>query len=169
MGDEAQADAEIYAHAPDLSLIALAKDALPLSNFFTVEKIAACQRFIEEARNNFFVISAADIECMRAIVENASFFTDYPGFYHKISQPLGNIKGQADAFGYLFISRLCEYLFEYCEALLSVPERNQKDLNTLIKLFEALQHAFDHKMVDTNHALELQLNITIELIRKIRR
>ncbi len=144
----------VYAYAPDYALRKLI-GPMPLSDIFTPEKIAACQKILDDAKASFFETSSADMEFIRVML-NGSDENHQQGF-RQLFEPLANIKGQADVFGFPLISSLCKYLIEYTEEGAEQAVLAAKNQLIIQRLSEALQKAFDERVVDAGGALEREL------------
>jgi len=149
-----------YDPAPHLKSL-IGESAL-LAAIFSPEKIAACQKLVEDAQNNFFFTSRADMEAIDSLEKDATLVENYPEFCKRIFQPLSNIKGQADAFGFSLIRRLCHYLLEYCESAAPSNRMSSMDRFITTKLIEALRRAFQERMTDAGGAIETELVAVID-------
>jgi hypothetical protein len=155
-----------YAYMPDPSLKELIGKCTLLADIFTSEKIAACQKLINDARNSFFNSAVADMHVIKSASQKHHSVGDYKSLCRILYQPVCNIKGQAEAFGFSMIGRVCKYLIEYCEGKHFGNGTVAKDMFIMTKLVEALERAFEEKIVDSGGAIERELIAIVELARK---
>jgi chemotaxis protein histidine kinase CheA len=136
-----------------------------LEKLFTKEKIEACQEMIDTAKASFFDAAQADMDAINVLSKDKKFENDNPGFCRQLYRPVRNIRGQAKIFGFPLIDRICGYLEEYCESSASSQKMTARDVFLIGKLVEALQRAFEQKIVDEGGAIEKELIDTIEKAR----
>ncbi len=156
----------VHAYAPDQSLRELIGKSTALTDIFTQEKIAACQKLVDDAKGSFFDTVQPDIDIISNLAADKAFADDYQELCKRLFQPVSNIKGQADAFGFSLIARVCKYLIEYCDSSPSAKRMTAKDIFIITKLVEALRTAFQERIMDAGGAMERELVSIIELVRK---
>lgn len=167
MSPKAESDPNVvYAYEPDRSLSDLVGRSTVLTDIFTKEKIAACQKLVEDAKSSFFETSREDMLAIEKLAKSKVLEKDYQEFCKQLFHPATHIKGQAEVFGFSLISKVCKYLIDYCEESASVQRVTARDVIIIGKLVEALQKAFNEKIVDTGGALEKELVSIVELARK---
>lgn len=153
------------AYEPDRSLRDLIGQDVSLTDIFTKEKIANCQKMVDEAKGSFFENSKQDVLAVIALSKKKELQKNFPEFCSRLFQPICNIKGQAELFGFSLIAQVCRYLLEYCENSNS-STMTSKDVLIVDKLVEALARAYDDKIIDAGGALESELKSIVELARK---
>src|SRR5579872_3177179 len=132
----------IYAYEPDQTLRELIGQSTLLSDIFTEEKIEACQKRVDAARISFFTASQRDMEAIDKVAKSKALTDNCEEACREIFQPVSNIKGQAEVFGFSLIARICRYLIEYCESNPSRKSLTARDMFIVTKLIEALRRAF---------------------------
>lgn len=164
---KAKSDANIvYAYEPDQTLRQLIGKSTILADIFTKEKIAACQKLVDDAKSSFFDTAQPDMDTISALVKNKALTNNYQELCKQLFQPLSNIKGQAEVFGFPLITRVCKYLIEYCESSASAKSMAARDIFIITKLVEALRRAFQEKIVDAGGTIERELISVVEQARK---
>ncbi len=168
MNQETDGDNVTYAHyEPEPALRTLIGKFIHLSDIFTQEKIDACQKLIDDAKALFFEISLPDIAIItNDLIKGKSSSNNRQEICKILFQPVSNIKGQAEIFGFPLIARICNYLIEYCEESYHSQNMTMKDIFIITKLEEALLRAFHQKIVDSDGAMEKELVSIIEQARK---
>lgn len=152
-----------YAIEPDYSLKSLIGKSVALTDIFTKEKIERCQKIVDDAKASFFDTSAKDMAVISKVT-SGEMIKDPKALCTMLFQPVSNIKGQAEAFGFPLITRVCKYLIKYCEKSAGQAKPfSKKDEFIILKLVEALEHAFNNKIMDTGGAIEKELISIIEL------
>lgn len=157
---------DAFAYEPDRSLRDLIGKDTVLSDIFTKEKIENCQKLVDEAKKSFFDTSQKDMDTITSLIAKKEFATNYLELCNLLFQPINNIKGQAELFGYSLIARVCKYLIEYCEESKSNKNMSAKDVFVVGKLVEALVRAFNEKIIDSGGVLEKELMTVVEMARK---
>lgn len=156
----------VYAYEPDQTLREMIGKSTQLADIFTKEKIAACQKLVDDAKQSFFDTAQADMDTMSGLVKNKARADNYQEFCRQLFQLANNIKGQAEVFGFPLITRVCKYLTEYTESGASANRMTARDIFIIIKLVEALHRAFQEKIVDAGGAIEKELIWAVEQARK---
>lgn len=154
----------VYAYPADRTLRDLIGKSTALSDIFTEEKIKACQKLVDEAKSEFFNTAQDDMNTIIGLVDNKVFDDNYRELCKELFQPLSNIKGQAEVFGFSLIARICKYLIEFCEKSSDVEQTTVKDIFIITKLVEALQKSFSAKIIDSGGVLEKELVLIIEQV-----
>lgn len=156
----------VYAYEPDQTLKELIGKSTIMADIFTKEKIAACQKLIEDAKKSFFDTAKPDMDMISTLAMDKKSPEDYRGFCKQLFTPVTNIKSQANVFGFPLISSVCKYLLEYAEIGIA-NKLTLRDTFLIDKLIEALQRAFEQKIVDAGGAIEKELVSIVEQARKM--
>jgi hypothetical protein len=154
----------IYAYEPDTRLKELV-GAMSVAELFTKEKIAACQKKLDTAKESFFETAKPDMAAIDALAKGSGASAqEYQNLCRGIIIPVHNIKGQAEMYGFSLIARICQYLREYCPQ--GAANISDKDRVIIARLAEALQQAFYGKVADLTGAIEKELISIITPARK---
>jgi len=159
-----QKDSTVYAYSADRTLRDLLGKSTALSDIFTQEKIKSCQKLLDKAKEGFFETAQDDMNTIVSLVGNKVFDENYQELCKELFQPLSNIKGQAELFGFSLIARICKYLIEYCEKSSDIQQTTVKDIFIITKLVEALQKSFSEKIIDAGGVIEKELILIIEQV-----
>lgn len=154
-----------YAYEPDRSLQELIGKSTKLMDIFTKERIANCQKMVDEAKNSFFDTSQSDIRIIEAATVNSLTQENYGAVCQQILIPVLNIHGQARIFSFSLIASICEALIEYCEASDASHNVRKKDIYIVTKLIEALNRAISERILDPSGILEREL---VSLVKQAR-
>ena len=141
------------AYEPENVLRKIIGNDVLLKDIFTPEKILACQKRIDVARDDFF--DKADIQLEE--LKNMLNLAITP--FEEIAFIAENIRGQAKFFHFPFIASVCSHITDYSQA---ASQPTQTRLAIIQKLAEALQIAFKTKIRDEGgvlqHGLQSSLN-----------
>jgi hypothetical protein len=159
-------DGVVYAYEPNLSLQKII-GAASVADIFTKEKIEACQKLLDDAKSSFFDTAKDDMCTITALVSNKALVDNFEQLCSQLFEPVSNIKGQANIFGFPLISCICKYLLEYCADGTSGAPVTARDVFIINRLVEALDRAFSEKIVDAGGAIEKELIAVIEQARKV--
>lgn len=121
-------------------------DDVVLSDIFTADRILACAKLIETARETFFEITEPELSFLeRIVVTPVSKEEEYDKLNAGIAMHARNIKGQAEMLGYSLIGRICGHIDAYC----GTAHHAQKLKSTLlVKMVETLRLAYRRKITD---------------------
>ncbi len=137
-----------------------------LAKIFTPEKITANHKIIDEATRSFFDLAHHDMIIIRVFTANKIAIGTHADLYQQIFQPLCNIKGHAEIFGFSLIACICKYLIDYCEQGTPHSQIPAKDMFIISKLLEALERTFREKIIGSGGDIEQELVAIIDLIRQ---
>ena len=152
---------------PDNELLEiLGGNAAALEGIFSKEKIRATQQMIDDAKLAFFTQAQGDMDTIGALTANKEFIGKYDALYRRIFQPLCNIKGQAEIFGFTLIACICKYLIDYCEDSALRTNLSDKDMLIITQLTKALQRSFEDRIVGSGGDIEKELEHIIHAARR---
>lgn len=154
------------AYAADTKIREALGEDVKLDKIFTDKKIAKCNTMIEEAKSSFFDNAAGDMQTLETLSQEAKTDAGAASFYQAIVSPLGNIKGQADIFGFNLISSICSYLLDYAQQAKREVTLSKKDQFIIEQLVAALRNCFDKKITDKDGKVEKQLAELMEAAKK---
>jgi len=153
MDQKNTADHYVLALPPDKSLKKMIGEHVNLGDLFTPEKIKACQKLIDMARDEFFEEEKPKVEQMRHILKanNQKALSD-------IEKMIQDIKGQARIFGFSFIVLVCNHILDFADDQTKSIERR---ILIIARFVDVLFIAMSHKIKDDGGALEKELKIIL--------
>lgn len=155
-------DNVVYMSEPNHSLKKMIGEDVELTSIFTTEKIKRCQTIIDEAKAGFFDTVRGDMARLETAMARAQELESRPQeFYNIILVPTQNIKGQALAFGFPLITRICGYIVGYCSSSKQTTHIAQQLIR---KLLEALHFAVQNKITDDGGAVGRELLKSLEAL-----
>lgn len=145
---------EVIAYEPDDTLRQILGPEVDLRKVFSPEKIAAVQKIIDDARDEFFINELPSVQKLREIVS-----AEDPAKFLTIRNICWDIRSQARIFGFTFISNLCAQIVESTENQ-DTPAKTRYLIIT--KFVDALVMAVTHKVRDEGGGLEKELQKVVE-------
>ncbi|MGE0755052.1 MAG: hypothetical protein AB7L92_07840 [Alphaproteobacteria bacterium] len=142
---------------PDTSMKGILGDKKALGQIFSKEKMENCQKIVEEAKVSFFDVVAGDMIKIEELSSTQLTEESYRAFYEQLFQPLSNIKGQAEIFGFKLVANICKYLMEYSEQNVKRQQISKSEIFITTQLVKALRHCFNEQITDKDGKLEKQL------------
>jgi len=139
-------DETVIAYEPDFALKKTIGEDVKMSEIFTPEKIAECQKIIKDASASFFEAAQNDLNKLEEALKNAKIATDNGNaFFEDAGQTATNLKGQAELFGFWLINNSCLQIIACCKS----PQDPVSTRMSLIKeLFSALHLAIQKRIMD---------------------
>jgi len=150
-------DDEVIAYEPDRTIRELIGTDIELTQIFTPEKIAACQKTIDSARDTFFDVAGMDLAKLEAFVQNPAAAANTAAF-DDIAALAGNIKGHAELFGYSLVAAIGTHIVDHCEPGARTPEVRLRLIADLVKM---LHIAIKQKISDARGALGRELGASL--------
>ncbi len=130
-----------------------------LSKVFSKEKIIACQKIINSAKNNFFDTAKKELSELKKLLKSN---IDSQNDDEDIIKPLASIRSQAETLGFILITQVCDYIIKYYE---SETMDNKKRIRIIDKLVDTLKLAFDQKIKDDGGPLGKELLLNLRKIK----
>ena len=108
----------VLAYEPYSEIRQVIGQEVDLKTVFTEEKIRACNALINQARQDFFEITATELNLLERFA-TAEIVTDQEsqGFINAIMGHAQNIRGQAEMLGFALIARICLQISLACVAV----------------------------------------------------
>jgi hypothetical protein len=144
----------VTAFEPKRTMCELIGESIPLSNIFTDEKIAACQKVLDSAKASFFHSLQQEMGIIHQAMNKKK---EIEPFKPELFIWLNNTKGESETLGFLLISKICHYLIEFCQAYNGKISFTDNDELIITKLFEALRHTIAERVLDTEKTIEKEL------------
>lgn len=142
-------DTYVTAIEPDQTLKKIIGENVDLKTVFTPEKIKACQKLIDDARNEFFDNELPKIGQIRDFLKE----TDESSF-HKIEYIINDMRSQAKIFGFPFIVLACNHVISFCDDYTKKPETRKLIISKFVDL---LYIALRNKVRDEGGGLEKEM------------
>jgi hypothetical protein len=142
---------EATAVEPDRTLRNLVGPQTVLTSIFSREKIEACQKTIDEARDTFFDTAREELAQLEAL---AAAPPGDESWFESAAAHAGNIKGHAEMFGYHLVVSICQHIVGYGEPSPHTPVVRRLLIIDLIKM---LHLAVAEKIIDHNGILGQKL------------
>lgn len=140
---------EIVAYEPDDTLRQILGPDVDLKKVFSPDKIAAVQKIIDDARDEFFINELPQVKTLQDIIK-----TNDPAKLVLIRNICWDIRSQARIFGFSFISNLCAQIVDF-----TGHEATPVKTRYLIisRFVDALAVAITNKVRDEGGGLEKEL------------
>lgn len=133
-----------------------------LSDIFTEDRIQACARLIDLARNTFFEITNTELNMLERLAGAPVVREDESrNFIAGIVVHANNIKGQAEILGFTLIARICAQIALACHAT-----HQQQDIKRILitKMVETLRLAYKQKITDEGGAVGKEILAQLDRI-----
>lgn len=142
-------DMFVTAIEPDRTLKKIIGENVDLKTVFTPAKIKACQKIIDDARNEFFDNELPKIDYIRSFLRSND-----DSSFQKIELIVNDMRSQAKIFGFPFIVLACSHIIAFCE-----DYTKKADTRRLIisKFVDLLYIALRNKVRDEGGGLEKEM------------
>lgn len=117
-----------------------------MAKAINADKIKACQKLLDHARENFFEESADDLVILERIAGTiGGEYELIQGHAEQVEITAFNIKGQAELYGFGFIAQVCGRLIALVTSeKLAAHQKGQ----AYSQLINALRIAYEHRITD---------------------
>ncbi|MGB4102418.1 MAG: hypothetical protein WBK91_11000 [Alphaproteobacteria bacterium] len=134
------------AYEPFSEIRNLIGEDVVLKDVFTEDRIQACARLIDQAKNTFFEITNTELNMLAQLAAAPVIQEDESkSFIAGIVARADNIKGQAEILGFTLIARICMQISAVCHA-----SRQRYDVKLLLitRMVDTLRLAYKQKITD---------------------
>lgn len=139
----------VTAFEPDRSLQKIIGEDVDLNTIFTPEKIKACQKIIDEARNEFFDNELPKIDLIRSFLRRGNDTS-----FQQIEFIVNDMRSQARIFGFPFIALACSHIVSFCDDYTKKAETRRLIISKFVDL---LYIALRNKVRDEGGGLEKEI------------
>ncbi len=139
----------ITAVEADTSLKKIIGEEVDLNRLFSPEKISACQKIIDDARNEFFQNELPKVEIIKKLMRDDETKIDY-----KVSEIVNDMRSQAKIFGFPFIVLACTHILSFYDDTAKPLGVKHKIISRFV---EILHIAIKNKVRDEGGDLEKEM------------
>jgi hypothetical protein len=147
-----ETDHTVIAFEPDRTIRALIGRGVNLADVFTPEKIEACQKTIDDARDAFFDLVAEDLVKLQTLMQEPSASGE--AAFDDIATHAINVNGHAELFDFTLIATISHHIAAICEPGAYAPAVRLQLINDLIKM---LGHATRARIKDDHGGMDQEL------------
>lgn len=145
----------IVACEPVNALREMIGEGAALDELFDAGSIAAAQRLIDTAKDEFFDTAKNDLHALTDLLRMPVNQENIPPvLFDQLKRPAHTIQGEARMLGFTFIASVCSHIVTYCEASQPAP---RKRLALVAQLADALALAFERRIRGEGGPVEQQL------------